>query len=87
MGGPSRTRHKETAMNDDQPSPEMMLALYAASAATMAVGALAAAGKVSRADLDVLDAVLKAATARSTGFAAVDRQLASLPPMLASARI
>lgn len=74
-------------VNDNQPSPELMLALYAASAATVALGAAANAGRVSGDDLDVLQAVLRACTARSTGFAAVDRQLASLDPMLDAARI
>lgn len=73
--------------NDADPSPELMLALYAASAATIALGAAAKAGKVSHDDLDVLGAILKACTARSTGFAAVDRQLATLQPMLDAARI
>lgn len=73
--------------NDADPSPELMLALYAASAATVALGAAAAAGKVGRDDLDMLQAVLKACTARSTGFAAVDRHLATLEPMLQAARL
>ncbi len=72
-------------MNDNKPSQELLLTVYAATAATAAVGELAAVGAVSKQSLDDLQAWLTACTSRSTGFAKVDQHLAGLHAILRAA--
>ena len=73
-------------MNDNRPGPEMLIALYAASAATVAIGSLAKVGGISGHQIDELADSLKMCTARSTGFAAVDQHLAALQELLGAAQ-
>lgn len=73
-------------MNDNKPSPELLIGLYAASAATVAVASLAKVDGVSAQQLEELTASLEICTARSTGFAGVDQHLAGLFDLLSAAR-
>lgn len=73
--------------NDNTPTPETLIALYSASAATIAIASLARVGGVSADQVDDLKSLLERCTSQSTGFAGVDRHLATLANLLSVARM